>query len=426
MKYLIHISICIISGTSLGCPAFLPANQINKSFDAPPRNVFGLYRLHNQAWERLPLQIDPLDEDGLLVTDKTPEQLKGDAIAETDRFVFRVEKTGGKWDGKLKLPCGAEKFVELEHENGRYVYITQCAQEQPAIASVPPARNYQGNRLVNTTMYRYKYFANNQLMYENLYIKDPWKKEKYLAAKQSNLFLHIDPKPWFSMSFDNNDVRSISRQSFEGDVGFVSNIRFFLKLLFFKIDLKMDTSVAYYGDSALIPMKIDVPVKSKKMLNPGSAVSFIWQPGEAKFDLAQSTMPVANAETALKGWQSNAKKGLEICAGKEMCNYRLEGKVKQFPFFLDVYVPQNMVAEGFYPQFINGVPAFKKKMDWKLDDKEPEDTIGLYFDNSGLTKGIHKISQWIRVGGMSNASSCPQKVTPTLSHLGPGMITTSH
>jgi hypothetical protein len=269
----------------------------------------------------------------------------------------------------------------------------------------------QAKHLIDAPRFSYDYQPNNQLMYKRLLAKGPWG-APVLAGGDADLNLHLDVKTFFTMDFDNRDVESYVVRAETGPVGVVASIDFFLRVLFFKVNLKMATTAGFYADAGHIPAVIDVPVDAAKMLNPGSGLLYSWIRKAATVDQSQpeKTMPNADPKRIAAGFATNAKTGLPYCHG-ETCNFRLRGTVANETFALDVNVPKTMVERGFFPQWIPDVAAFKKGLGWDDDPDAVKDQVAVYFDNSGLPQGQYKIDQWIRIGKAADvASVCPRPV----------------
>lgn len=412
----------IVGGTkSFGCPAFLESKSIAQSLEKegaplPHRNKMRLFRLNEikkskdssgSAWTEIPVQFDPLNEDNLLtLTNGTSPSEQ--PLSANDRMVMRVENFGSKANSKMHQPCRTKKIFEIKDAaKERYAYLAQCESIK---AQFPPVVTHDPKkRMIDAELYRYKYLKNNQLMYEKLIATDRASNREFVGAAHANMILHLDVKRFLTLDFNNDDVNSEITGSYTGPVGTLSNISFFLNLLFFEIDLKMDTSVAFFGDSGLIPVKFEAPMEG--VLNPGSGMLYHWQAADSKINHVKtsSTLPYANPKEILAGPKTLAKSGLGFC--KDQCEYRMQGSIGTTPYSLDINVPRYMVEAGFYPIFIQDLGAFAKEMDWDLEEEPPADTIAIYFENSGLPKGFHQMEQWIRMGEAKE--SCPRSVALT-------------
>ncbi len=413
------LSALLWAPTSLACPAYLSAEKVPATSGSPRRQL-QLFAVEvsstgERRWINLPMQVDALDAKGVLKQNPLGKDLKDLAIEPTDRINMRREKFGFKTVATDGAPCHTERGIELQDpENvGKYAYLVQCSNEH-AFAKIHnfPVSIDPVKHKITAPQFEYDYQPNNQLMYKNMVVKGKYPFSPTIAVANSDVNIHLDIRKFFTMDFDNENVESYVRNNATGPVGMVGSIDFFLRLLFFKIDLKMATTVGFYEDSGHIPTIVDVPVDAPKMLHPGSGLLYLWTTKAAVFDQSNSgkTMPFIQPKIVLSGWENHAKTGLSYCEGEE-CVFRLRGKVVGESFGLDINVPKDVVARGFFPSWVPNVAKFKKDMDWDSNPKEGSDVVGVYFENGGLLKGQYKLEQWLRIGSEESlSSSCPRKV----------------
>jgi hypothetical protein len=417
-RTLLILLVSSVSSISFACPAFLGAKEVQSTLKSANtlRSQMRLFTIQDSQiddktvtrWEEKPVQVEPLNEENLLILDeKNPPTTF--PVAANDRIVMRVEDFGAKLSDQKNAPCHAENVYEIKNSKNQFAYLAACRSNQPFLGR--PVIHTPKDRMINASLYRYQYLPNNQLMYEKLIATDPATKKEFVGAANSNMILHLDIKKFFTMDFNNDDVNSMITGSYEGSVGTLSNISFFLKLMFFKIDLKMDTSVAFYGDSGLIPTKFEAPMED--ILHPGSGMLYNWQTAQSKIDheRTRKTLPYADPKLILSGPEKLAKAGLKHC--DKDCTFRLQGSLGSSPFSLDINLDRYMVEKGFFPIFVSDLKQFAAEMEWDLDEEPPANTIAIYFENSGLPKGFHHMRQWIRMGEASNSDTCPRKVEIT-------------
>ncbi len=402
------------------CPAYVHAKELPVPLKGARQDVRA-FALEESAgvrrWRSIPLQVDPLDEKGVLLA---PAEgglpLNQQPLATLDRIDLRREGFGPRASASDPVPCqGATQVLELGSPDAldRYGYLTVCPNDggKTLAREANPVSVNQSIQKINAQRFEYEYQPNNQLMYKSLIAKGPWG-APVLAAADADLNLHLDVKSFFTMDFTNKDVESYVNSTSAGKVGAASSIDFFLSLLFFKINLKMATTASFFADSAHIPSLIDVPVEAPNRLNPGSGLLYSWTRKAATIDQSNPlrTLPNANPKELLAGNTTVAKTGLPYCKG-EMCVYRLRGSVATEQFGLDINVPKNVVAMGFFPVFVGDVAQFKKDMNWDDEPTEGKDRVAIFFNNSGLRKGQYKIDQWIRLGKAEDFRSvCPRPV----------------
>jgi len=402
------------SALGLACPAFLAAKELPGLAGA--RRDLRLFALvmHDgkRLWQVLPVQVDPLGSDGVLQAhgdgDPGRESLP---VATTDRISLRREGFGLRLAASDPPPCQTPTVIELQNPEtpSLFGYLTTCAGGTNQ-ASPDPIVHDAERRQITGERFVYEYQPNNQLMYKTLNAKGPWGKP-VLAGSDADLNMHLDIADFFNLDFTNGDVESYVGNVDIGKVGMVASIDFFLRVLFFKINLKMSTTVGFFADAAHIPTVIDVPIDAPGQLNPGSGILYTWVPQGAVIDASKpsATMPIADPKVIGQGFAISARVGLPYCHGA-FCSYKLRGTIANEAFGLDVSLPRIMVEHGFYPQWVADVSAFKRALDWPVDDNEAHQ-VAVYFDNSGLLKGQYKMDQWLRIGKPAAiATDCPRAV----------------
>jgi hypothetical protein len=220
--------------------------------------------------------------------------------------------------------------------------------------------------------------------------------------------MHFDVKGFPNFDFDKNHIESYVQASNAGELGIATSIDFFLRFLFFKINLKMTTLAAFYGDSANIPMVVDVPVKAPRFLNPGSGLLYSWDIQSARVDFSHpdTRFPAVSASVIKAGGEAFRQIGLQYCTDpkSERCTFRFLGQIRDLPFVMDIYVPRIMVENSFFPVWVGDPAEFRKELGWRPTPVSP-DVAGVYFENSGLPKGRYQLDYWIKVG--NDLNSCP-------------------
>jgi len=405
--------------TGIACPAYLSADKVPSASNSLRRQLklFAVEVGHSgvRNWTNLPMQVDALDRKGILKQNPKGQDLKNLAIEETDRINLRRERFSFKAVPSDGAPCDTDKGLELQNpENlGQYAYLVHCKNDHDfGQIYKNPVRIDPVIHKITAPRFEYDYQPNNQLMYKNMVAKGKHPFQPTLAVANSDVNIHLDIRRFFTMNFNNNNVESYVRNKSSGPVGIVGSIDFFLRLLFFKIDLKMATTIGFYEDSGHIPTLVDVPRDAPKMLNPGSGILYLWTTKAAIFDQSkpENTMPIIQPKAVLSGWENHAKTGLTYCDGEE-CVFRLRGNVVGESFGLDVNIARSEVERGFFPTWVPNVAKFKKEMKWDSNPKDGPDVVGVYFENAGLLKGQYKLDQWLRIGSAESIStSCPRKV----------------
>jgi hypothetical protein len=430
------------------CPAFLRAGVLQPAV-AANRADLALFVLEPQAskksedsikpqttntdkWRRLPLQVDPVGDDGVLLTaqegatDKAlSASLKHMPLGLMDRLSFHKQHFGKRFDPSTLnaargWPCPTERLYEIQDpsSSSRFAYLAACKEsaEKPS-ARPKPVKFTALKQTITSPLYEYIYKPNNQLIFTSLKVSESFAGPLRLATNEADLLLHLDVKNFFTLNLTNRNVNSFVESTHLAELGLVGRIQFYLRLLFFKIDLKMATMASFFTDSANIPMLVDVPVEARKHLNPGSGMLFDFIEKEARTDIRHPLSTVKKVDPSLikRGYESLASQGLTACRG-DHCPYRMLGKLGTQSFMIDITVPRLMVEHGFFPQWVDNVAAFTKAMDWATPSeatvKAGASKVGVYFEVSGLPKGRYQVDYWIRMAKDKSEleGSCPASV----------------
>ena len=421
----------LTASSAVSCPAFIFGNDL-KPLPAKARGDLRLFALSGvvsakRAWIPLPVQIDPMEESPEGPVLALPSASEADALSDlgrvkiggADRLSLSTEGFGPARRPADGTPCRADTVYEVQDPTapGRFAYLFACSDQAP-IPAAGPVTHVAARDHIETPVYAYDYLPNNQLIFDKLVVRDDGK--SYAGGSAADVLLHLDPKNFFTVELTNQNVQSFVEASRLGPVGLVGRIQFYMKVLFFKIDLHMATTASWFVDSANLPMVMDVPVDATDRLNLASGMLFNWLPDDARM-LAVSnatTTPVAVPATILKGNSSLADVGLKNCRG-DTCFFRSEGRIgagEGRPFFIDMTVPRSLVAKGFFPSFVGDLAAFRKNVGWDGTDDEPDESdkgrVAMYFETSGLAKGRYKMDYWIRLGnGAGQDGACPASVS---------------
>jgi hypothetical protein len=334
-----------------------------------------------------------------------------------DRLVMRPERFGAMYDGEAGWPCETERLYELRDplHTGRFAYLAAC-RDADAVADAArprPVALDAGANTIRSPLFEYVFLPNNQLIFASLKVREGAGGPLRPAAGDADLLLHLDVRNFFSLDLTNKNVQSFVESTHAGELGFVGRLQFYLRLLFFKIDLKMAATANFYADAANIPMLVDVPVDAPRRLHPGSGMLFNFREREARLDLTHplSNIKAADPAAIKKGYAALGAAAAAACRGR-VCPYRLVGRLGSQSFVIDMAVPRFMVARGFYPQWVPHVGRFAAALDWD----EPEDAVaanaGMYYETSGLPKGRYQVDYWIRMAADEVAlqGRCPTTV----------------
>ena len=412
------LALLINANHTIACPAFVSAKTLPTTVTDAAPNSIRLFKFvkgtTGSQWSSLPIQIDPLTNEGV-IDNKRARPEDAFKIAPEDRVVFETKTFGDKYDHKTALPCAARHVTEIEslagQTNGSFAYIMTCADTATAPKSMGPLVTHDPKtKLVNTERFAYEYQPTNQLLFKTLTAHMSNGKD-IVAGHNSDFVLHMDLKRFFTMNFGNKNVESYVESTHSGDVGISAVVNFYLRVLLFKVDMKMATMASFFRDSTNIPMIVDVPLPAPNHLNPGSGMLYTFKPEGTKFNLTPGTLtvPLVNPERIKKGYEEVARDSESTCTG-ESCVYRVTGNVESKTFNIDIVIPRHAVQKGFYPQLVTDVPKFKKDMNWNNPSDDDEGRFGFYYENSGLPQGRFTMNYWIGFTDGPAGGTCPSPV----------------
>lgn len=247
--------------------------------------------------------------------------------------------------------------------------------------------------LLESKDYRYTFKPKNNMLFEAIELKRSDASIVKLAH-DGDLLIYADIRNFFSLQFDSTDIESLMRYTRVEDFGALATIQFYLKILFFKITLDLDTDVAFFRSSAHIPMVLTVPKDAEKSLNPKSGILYSFVLDEGVAFGPQSKMPLFDpkANQTIGGTAG-------FCSG-DHCDYTVrfkkdvQGKTSEFS--MDLVLPKTLVERGMYPRYVDDVLSHKKDMGWSFSKKQQsERRSGLYFEVSRLPAGEHAWDLWL-------------------------------
>lgn len=386
------------------CPAtiFLE-NSVFKNADVR-RSSLHLYQLRvsNSSpigqWQSVPLQIDPMSTEGKLLFYNNLDWRR-DKLQETDRLSFPSHNWGVFWDQRqIAPPCSAKSSLELSSRADRnaYLYLFQCFDE----INEPNAnvKRVVLKNAVTSDLYSYQHNTDNHLLFENIDIKRPDGSVLSLAT-DADQFIRADVKNFFTLNFNSQDIEAYIDHERVGAMGMVSELSFFLKILFFKIELKLAPEIHFFPDSIYMPMVVYLPIDAKKHLHPGSGLYYSWRTSpDVTWDMEHSSVPQYDGKANLVDYSAMIRRGLSVCQN-DFCEYTLIGTIKNEGSFVILFrIHKALVATGFFPQFYADAEKATQQTGWTMTSKIPHGRSGLFFDSSGLPKGGHNWDFWIRFG----------------------------
>jgi hypothetical protein len=287
----------------------------------------------------------------------------------------------------LKLSdCHPAQGVPVPHPNdaSKMIYLASCKQKitQPLL---------EGQRLVGydlvahyleSKFYRYQFKADNHMLFESIALKRAG--TSTTLAQNAEITIHSDIKNFFTYNFDSTDIKSQMKHHSGGPLAALATVGFYLKILFFKLSLDLDTDVFFYDHGAKIPMTLTIPKGATKKLNPGSGLIYHFElMRQNGWTLEASGMPFYNGEETQNGtqWCRNG-----------ICRYEMiyhTSTPTERGLRLNFEIPELLVQAGFYPQFIERPKDRLKSKGWSIIGPNQDARVGFYFDVSQLTEGEH-------------------------------------
>lgn len=425
----ILLSILTLGGSLLwghplmACPSFVLAKELGGSALGVQRSSLRFFawtmtKGQQAHWTEIPLQIDPLDENGILIPlDVGWENSK---VSPLDRLSFNPYQFGQRMPAGGPSPCGGKVLAEFEDRAalGHFGYLVSCPGARSDPTPKPTVLHAPEKNLISSDNFQYEYHPKNQLMFTRMTARVPKTAKFLVTGSDAEMLLHLNFKHFFSMDFTNDDIENYVESTHLGEIGLVGRTAFYLRLLF-KIDLKMSTLANFFESSGNIPMLIDIPLDGPKILHPGSGMLYSWSPEESTFKRDEKEPSIPDVEPAVikKGLADLARLGLKHCrpTPQGSCTYSLEGLVETLPFRLEFNIPRKIVEKGFFPMFVTNVGKFKHDMRWSEDAPDTADRRAFYFECSGLPAGRQVIDYWIKIGTIGNTlSACPHPIN--ISH----------
>ena len=377
-----------------------------------PSKHFGVHQVGERIqWQRIPHQIDLVDEAGHIHYSDLP--FMRDPLDQSDLIMLAAGSFGEKIDVKHDVfPCRSKGAVEIRDlMTDRYAYFVQC-DEMLKVHSFPSVVSFDREKnLLSSRYYRYEFNNLNYMQFKKINLRDSGS-DSVEVARDSKLVITSDVKNFFTLHFDSRQIESNLEKSRLGPLANLARLSFFLRILFFKLDMSLSTDVAFFEDSGHIPMMINLPVDSYRYLNPKSGILYTWiVPQSETLQNYVVQMPTLSPEEVSKGWKSLGKIGMKTCEGVT-CSYHFSSLKGNRALTMKMEIANHLVGKGFFPQFVPDVEQFKQSMDWEIEIEKPSKRIGLYFEFSGLPKGGHPWSFWLKMSPADRRNyQCPRKIS---------------
>ncbi|MBF0208534.1 MAG: hypothetical protein HQK53_16785 [Oligoflexia bacterium] len=254
----------------------------------------------------------------------------------------------------------------------------------------------QQKNCLTSPVYEYYFHPQNHLLIKKLYYLNK------LIIDEGQLLLHLNLKNFFTLNIDEDDIKSTVNSINLATTQVKEDISFFYQLLFFKIPLKMDTSLTFSPRQAHLPMKISAPATAEKYLHVGSGILYSWNDHKQLLNFispssSSSQVAIADADPQLikKGTSELAKIGKKNCDNSSaICTFTLQAKVdEQTSAEVTVTIPVAIVEQGFFPLLVRDTQKFQQELFGIT--RPAASRMGMYFEASGLQKGDFIIDYWI-------------------------------
>lgn len=387
------------------CPGILLAKHLPfLNPDEVARHQLALYAYDGDEWKERPLQIDPLDGEGSLLFPKDRDW-RSEKLRLDDRFSFRVEDFGSRYDGAKGVPCRAKELLEISFRS-KYAYLASCPNPVKG-ASSEPISFREAEREVASSHYRYRYSSKNHLVFEDIQLSERGKKDYVSVARQSDLLIVGDVKNFFTLTFDSDDIEAMIKHKRNGPLGFMAGLEFYLRILAFRINMELLPEANFFEDALFMPMSMTLPVNAAKYLRRGSGIYYSWfTEKDAQWDWQDSQID----ELDLKQLDPNGKGPFaqpnpRHCNSR-YCSYRLEGTLRNRRFVMNFVIARKAADLGFFPQLIRDVDAVEKQLERKISRFPPTGRTAIYFETARLPEGTHTWDFWIYFPDQDASGEC--------------------
>jgi hypothetical protein len=409
----------------IGCPAAVFGHELLPKL-AGPRGNIRLFAAKTQdlsfsqekrvfqqkfKWVTIPIQVDLVDEAGHIAY--IERDFMGDLLSQSDLIMLNTNAFGDRVSMVHgAFPCKAKGFYELKDRTSeKYAYLAQCEElvntvDYPKVVSFDKSRN-----LLTSKYYMYEFNPYNYMQFKSIKING--NNNDYIeVARDSKLIITSDVKNFFSLHFDSKQIESNLERTRLGPIANLARLSFFLRILFFKLDMSLSTDVAFFEDAGHIPMMINLPVDSYKYLNPKSGILYTWNIPQGAVDQNfVINMPSIDPAITAQGFKRLGEYGQKYCL-EGICSYFFSFLTGGRTLTMKMEITEELVKKGFFPQFVSDVSIYRKAMDWEIELNKGSRNIGMYFEFSGLPKGGHPWSFWLKMTQNGNAEyHCPRKIS---------------
>ncbi|WP_141736071.1 hypothetical protein [Oligoflexus tunisiensis] len=345
-------------------------------------------------WVQLPLQLDPLDEEGGLLFPEDKDWMKK-PIVPFDRLTFFTKQFGPKFDGKGAGPCQSTNVVELDAPGG-FAYLASCPEAFVPKDFTDPVTLQEKDRMVTAKYYRYHYSERNHLVFDAIHLADPAFQTFHPVASQSDLLIVGDVKNFFTLHFDSEDIDAFISSKRSGDMGLMGGLKFYLRILYFKIKMSLMPEVNFFDDSVFMPMILTLPVNAKKYLRRGSGIYYTWL-GDKDTEWLWDASELENLDLQVLNpdFEGSARMPSEKYCDRSKCRYKILGRNHGRLFALHFEISRKAAELGFFPRLIRDMPAVEKMIKHPVSRYPAQNRIGVYFETAQMPEGEHTWDFWI-------------------------------
>lgn len=393
LKLWLGFLIVFNTSTGFSCPAIFLANSIpyKNKYEFQRKNI-SLYAFERGLWVQKAIQFNDIKSDGTINYDLKANRLKA-ALKPSDRIVVHPQSFSKKAPSGVKFPCSSTKMIELR--NGRsYGYLVFCKDEQKQL---DPQIHYNAEeRILQANRYSYSHDSSNHLNFKSINLKINRSDET--IAYDAEQLIRADVKNFFTMNFKAGDVTASLEKDFTGSVSYLALLRFYLKILFFSIDISLTPEVHFFRDSLYMPMSLYSPVNAQRYLNKGSGIFYSWKTSpKLEWSKSKSKMPRFIAK-------GKYHKEFKSYCRRKYCTFTLQGLLDKQDIRMIFSIDQSLVEKKFYPQVYWDMQKPIDSFEEDLSD-DPQGRMGVFFETSQLPKGGHFWDFWVSMG--KNYRYCP-------------------
>lgn len=411
----------VTSFNAIACPGFLFVESFGPGVAPGKRkelNLFSIKKVNGREnWQKSPLQIDPFSNEGKLIFFPDNYQWLDEQVKPYDRLSMNSEEFGARYTSAMGFPCDTKQIFELRDSARQYAYLAFCEDQKNYNLQIPfhTIRHDAENGEVNVPEFRYRYTRDNHLLFSRLSLSYDNKNEYPLVvAENADQLIRGDVKKFFTFYFDQNDIDAQIARERRGPLGLVGSVDFALRILFFKINLRLSPEVSFFPGTVFMPMVMHLPVDAREYLHPGSGLFYTWKPGrDVIVNQERSRMPSLDAGLIKSGAKNLAQQGLPYCASP-ICRFQLFGEIADRYFVLNFNIEKSLVEKGFFPILMSDATKAEKDLGWGVSTIREPGRMGMYFETSGLPQGNHEWEFIIRVGDhlQELLNECPTKIIP--------------